>query len=164
MLCSFTSTRFEPPFLDSRKCTLLLRLLLRRISRCLGGPGFAYDRQWHPSDQKFKWLIDPELGLHDEYCLGSCEYEAGYSLRFTRRFDRFDPKLSLDLRGQAGHEHEHLAGYLTPSTMALDKPSMKRLILLCDGALEDADTQKDPARYTNIAKLARGLKDLDPRS
>jgi uncharacterized protein (DUF2235 family) len=41
---------------------------------------------------------------------------------------------------------------------------MKRLILLCDGTLEDADTQKDPARYTNIAKLARGLKDLDTRS
>ncbi|GAA5874029.1 hypothetical protein JCM3774_001588 [Rhodotorula dairenensis] len=41
---------------------------------------------------------------------------------------------------------------------------MKRLILLCDGTLEDADLQKDPARYTNIARLARGLSDLDTRS
>lgn len=41
---------------------------------------------------------------------------------------------------------------------------MKRLILLCDGTLEDADLQEDPSRYTNIAKLARGLSDLDTRS
>ncbi|GAA5988037.1 hypothetical protein JCM10908_002037 [Rhodotorula pacifica] len=40
---------------------------------------------------------------------------------------------------------------------------MKRLILLCDGTLEDADSEKNPALYTNIAKLARGLKDLDTR-
>ena len=64
--------------------------------------------RWQSSDQS-NWLLDPELWLHDAYCLGFGEYDAGYSLRFTRRFDRFDPKLSLDLRGQAGHEHEHLA-------------------------------------------------------
>jgi hypothetical protein len=32
------------------------------------------------------------------------------------------------------------------------------------GAGYSARCQKDPARYTNIAKLARGLKDLDTRS
>ncbi|GAA6042324.1 hypothetical protein JCM8097_003846 [Rhodosporidiobolus ruineniae] len=41
---------------------------------------------------------------------------------------------------------------------------MKRLILLCDGTLMDADSEQDPARYTNIAKLSRALSEMDERS
>lgn len=41
---------------------------------------------------------------------------------------------------------------------------MKRLILLCDGTLEDASNEKNPALYSNVAKLARALEDLDERA
>lgn len=40
---------------------------------------------------------------------------------------------------------------------------MKRLILFCDGTLEDADTQKDLDLYTNIGRLSRAVKELDER-
>lgn len=40
---------------------------------------------------------------------------------------------------------------------------MKRLILLCDGTLEDADRQPDEARITNIARLSRAIVEMDRR-
>ncbi|BGP32965.1 hypothetical protein JCM10296v2_004751 [Rhodotorula toruloides] len=40
---------------------------------------------------------------------------------------------------------------------------MKRLIVFCDGTLEDADTQKDLDLYTNIGRLSRAVKELDER-
>ncbi|BGP49112.1 hypothetical protein JCM10450v2_004991 [Rhodotorula kratochvilovae] len=41
---------------------------------------------------------------------------------------------------------------------------MKRLILLCDGTLEDADKQKDEGSLTNIGRLSRAIVELDTRT
>ncbi|GAA6007654.1 T6SS phospholipase effector Tle1-like catalytic domain-containing protein [Rhodotorula paludigena] len=41
---------------------------------------------------------------------------------------------------------------------------MKRLIVLCDGSLEDADRQKDEAMLTNIGRMSRAFVSLDTRS
>ncbi|GAA5966804.1 hypothetical protein JCM3765_004276 [Sporobolomyces pararoseus] len=38
---------------------------------------------------------------------------------------------------------------------------MKRLIILCDGTLEDADSQPDTELYTNIGRLSRAIKEQD---
>jgi len=40
---------------------------------------------------------------------------------------------------------------------------MKRLVLLCDGTLEDADRQEDESRLTNIARLSRAILEVDKR-
>ncbi|GAA5853336.1 hypothetical protein JCM9279_003363 [Rhodotorula babjevae] len=40
---------------------------------------------------------------------------------------------------------------------------MKRLVLLCDGTLEDADRQQDEGRLTNIARLSRAILEADKR-
>ncbi|BGP17126.1 hypothetical protein JCM10213_005252 [Rhodosporidiobolus nylandii] len=41
---------------------------------------------------------------------------------------------------------------------------MKRLILLCDGTLQDAESEVDPDLYTNVAKLSRAISEVDERS
>ncbi|GAA5976968.1 hypothetical protein JCM5350_007511 [Sporobolomyces pararoseus] len=41
---------------------------------------------------------------------------------------------------------------------------MKRLIILCDGTLEDADSEPNPQLYTNIGRLSRAIKELDNRN
>ncbi|GAA5910354.1 hypothetical protein JCM5296_000566 [Sporobolomyces johnsonii] len=41
---------------------------------------------------------------------------------------------------------------------------MKRIVLLCDGTLEDADSQQDTDLYTNIGKMSRALLEEDNRS
>ncbi|GAA5935097.1 T6SS phospholipase effector Tle1-like catalytic domain-containing protein [Sporobolomyces koalae] len=40
---------------------------------------------------------------------------------------------------------------------------MKRLVILCDGTLEDADAQLDPDLYTNIGRLSRAILEEDQR-
>ncbi|GAA5876641.1 hypothetical protein JCM16303_003608 [Sporobolomyces ruberrimus] len=41
---------------------------------------------------------------------------------------------------------------------------MKRLVILCDGTLEDADAEKDTQLYTNIGRLSRAIKEEDKRN
>ncbi|GAA5829173.1 hypothetical protein JCM3766R1_001006 [Sporobolomyces carnicolor] len=40
---------------------------------------------------------------------------------------------------------------------------MKRLVILCDGTLEDADSEPDTRLYTNIGRLSRAIKEEDKR-
>ncbi|GAA6064168.1 hypothetical protein JCM10212_002990 [Sporobolomyces blumeae] len=40
---------------------------------------------------------------------------------------------------------------------------MKRLIVLCDGTLEDADAEQDTSLYTNIGRLSRAILEEDKR-
>jgi len=42
--------------------------------------------------------------------------------------------------------------------------SMKRLIILCDGTLEDADAEPSTQLYTNIGRLSRAIKEMDHSS
>ncbi|GAA5932161.1 hypothetical protein JCM1841_001214 [Sporobolomyces salmonicolor] len=41
---------------------------------------------------------------------------------------------------------------------------MKRMVLLCDGTLKDADSQQDTDLYTNIGRMSRALLEEDNRS
>jgi len=41
---------------------------------------------------------------------------------------------------------------------------MKRLIILCDGTLEDADAEPNTRLYTNIGRLSRAIKEEDKRA
>ncbi|GAA5909308.1 T6SS phospholipase effector Tle1-like catalytic domain-containing protein [Sporobolomyces salmoneus] len=41
---------------------------------------------------------------------------------------------------------------------------MKRLIILCDGTLEDADSEQETRLYTNIGRLPRAIKEEDKRN
>lgn len=41
---------------------------------------------------------------------------------------------------------------------------MKRLVILCDGTLEDADAEPSVQLYTNIGRLSRAIKEMDHSS
>lgn len=56
------------------------------------------------------------------------------------------------------------SSFFSLSSHLLCKETMKRLIILCDGTLEDADSEPNPQLYTNIGRLSRAIKELDDRN